>query len=104
MADEAARPDPDETMRAVGIRVDRIPGQRDMSSFENVFAGPPADGPRLQWLIAWPDGHVTRMDNEDDALAVVRGVPGCRLLRRYVTTCVPRSWHAEVGGPGEVTA
>jgi hypothetical protein len=102
MADEVSRPDPDETTRTVGIKVDRIPGQRDMSSFEHVLAGPPADGPRLQWLIAWPDGRVTAVDDEDDALAAVRAVHGCRLLRRYVTACVPRSWHAEVRGQGDV--
>jgi hypothetical protein len=71
--------------RVMRSRIDRVPGQRDMSSFERVFAGPPAEGPRLQWAVTWPNGRMTIVDSEDDAIAIARGAPGCRIARRYVT-------------------
>jgi hypothetical protein len=82
----AARP----PTRVVRTWIDRVPGQRDMSHFEHVFAGPSADGPRLQWVVRRPDGRVVVTDSEDHALAVARRFPGCRVARRYVTACVAR--------------
>lgn len=97
MDHELAPPDPGLPLRAVRTRADRVPGQRDMSSFEQVVAGPDADGPRLVWLVVWPDGRVTPVDSEDDALVLARGTPRCRLTRRYVTPGVSRPTRSPVG-------
>jgi hypothetical protein len=85
--DPTAGPPPTPVRRT---HIDRVPGQRDMSLFERAFAGPSADGPRVQWTVRWPDGRATVVDSEDDALALARGGTGCRITRRYVTACVPR--------------
>jgi len=91
MADERFDPTGDRLPSLVRRgQVDRIPGQRDMSHFEHAFAGPPADAPREQWTVRLPDGRVVTADGEDDALAIARRTPGCRIARRYVTACVTR--------------
>lgn len=91
MADESFHPPAGgPPPRVVRTRIDRIPGQRDMSTFEHAIAGPSADGPRLQWTVRRPDGRTITVDTEDEALAIARQLPGCRIGRRYVTPCVAR--------------
>jgi hypothetical protein len=91
MADEMFDPTDDRSPAPVRrAQIDRIPGQRDMSQFEHVIAGPSADGPRVQWTVRLPDGRLVTVEGEDDALAIARRAPGCRIARRYVTPCVVR--------------
>jgi hypothetical protein len=91
MADEMFDPTADRSPAPVRRgQVDRIPGQRDMSQFELLIAGPSADGPREQWTVRLPDGRLLTVDGEDDALAIARRSPGCRIARRYITACVVR--------------
>lgn len=90
MAEQFSRPDPGRIAAAVRSRADRVPGQRDMTAFERALAGPPAEGPRLVWLLTWPDGRAVSVDSEDHALAIAREARVCRMARRYVTPGVAR--------------
>jgi hypothetical protein len=86
MADETTGPaDATTSMPAPRIH-ETTPGSTvDMAAFEDAFTGPAATGPTLEWALRWPSGHVLVVLSEDEALAIARANPSCRLVRRYAT-------------------
>jgi len=85
MADDTTgRPDATTSMRVPRSR-ETTPGTMiDMAAFEQLLAGPDAAGPALEWALRWPSGHVLVVRSEDDALAIARAHPTCRITRRFV--------------------
>jgi hypothetical protein len=57
----------------------------DMAAFEATISGPAALGPTPEWALRWPSGHVLVVLSEDEALAIARANPTCRVFRRYAT-------------------
>jgi hypothetical protein len=85
MPDDITPADATAAMPAPRSRETRPGGAIDMTTFETTFSGPAATGPTLEWALRWPSGHVLVVLSEDEAIAIARANPTCRLVRRYAT-------------------